>query len=69
MIREAEAEEEEGDGNADVQMSEPAAIFDKANKDEDLEDGELEDHEQASTPPESKTPRVCPLEHIRLASF
>ncbi|KAL9109626.1 MAG: hypothetical protein Q9187_008145, partial [Circinaria calcarea] len=59
VIREAEAEEEKGDGDADLQMNESAAPLDQGNKDEDLEDGEVEDHEQASIPPDSKPPQVA----------
>lgn len=68
VIQDTEAEEEEGD-NGDVQMNEQAAPFDMDIKDEDLEDGEVDDHEEVLLPDDVHAPQVHPPGHLLPAVF
>ena len=63
VIREAEAEEEEGD-IGDVRVNEQAAPFAKDIEDEELEDGEVDDYEEAYIPDDILAPQVRLLGHI-----
>lgn len=68
VIGDAEAEEEKGE-NVHVEMHEPAAPLDNVIQDEELEDGEMEDHEEVLIPEDIPAPQVCLPEHIILAVF